>query len=57
MYKAQVLIHRSVLIYDYLRFQLHVLELQRTIRTQGTFLGLLNVAMLPPFVIPIVARV
>src|SRR5258707_14888893 len=34
VYKARERIHRSVLICDYYRFQLHVLELQTTIRTE-----------------------
>ena len=37
VYKAKVRIHRNVLICDYLWFQLHVNELQFTIRTKKIF--------------------
>ena len=37
VYKARERIHRGMLIRDYSRFQLHALELQRTIRTETTF--------------------
>src|SRR5947209_17971959 len=37
VYKARERIHRSVLICDYYRFQLHALELQSAIRTETAF--------------------
>ena len=39
VYKARERIHRDILIRDYERFQLHVVELQTTIRTETLFLG------------------
>ena len=39
VYKTRERIHRSMLICDYERFQLHVVELQTTIRTGTLFLG------------------
>ena len=39
VYKTRERIHRSILICDYLRFQLRVVELQTTIRTETLFLG------------------
>ncbi len=38
VYKTRERIHRSILICDYWRFQLHVVELQTTIRTETLFL-------------------
>ena len=38
VYKTRERIHRSILICDYYRFQLHVVELQTTIRTETLFL-------------------
>ena len=38
VYKTRERIHRSILICDYERFQLHVVELQTTIRTETLFL-------------------
>src|SRR3569832_1162988 len=40
VYKARERIHRGVLISDYKRFRLHVVELQTPIRTTTGFLGL-----------------
>src|SRR5664279_5366480 len=40
VYKTRERIHRDMLIRDYLRFRLHVVELQTTIRTTIGFLGL-----------------
>ena len=57
VYKARERIHRGMLIHDYLRFQLHALELQSTIRTETVFGDLLKVAQLLPVVTAIVARV
>ena len=37
VYKARERIHRSMLICDYERFQLHALELQSAIRTEMAF--------------------
>ena len=39
VYKARERIHRDMLIRDYERFQLHVVELQTTIRTENGFMG------------------
>ncbi len=39
VYKTRERIHRDILIRDYQRFQLHVVELQTTIRTETLFLG------------------
>ena len=39
VYKTRERIHRSMLTCDYERFQLHVVELQTTIRTETLFLG------------------
>jgi len=36
--KGRVSIHRSLLIYDYWRFLLHIFELQKIIRTEITFI-------------------
>lgn len=41
MYKIRVQIHRSELIYDYYRFQLHLFGFQKRIRTMITFIDLL----------------
>ena len=38
VYKARERIHRDILIRDYLRFQLHEVELQTSIRTETVFL-------------------
>ena len=57
VYKARERIHRGMLIRDYQRFHLHVLELQSTIRTETVFRDLLNLAASLPAVTAIVARV
>ncbi len=57
VYKARERIHRSLLICDYYRFHLHVGEFQPTIRTGAYFGDLLHLAVLPPSVYAIVARV
>ena len=40
VYKAQVQIHRAILIHDYWQFHLHEVELQTSIRTTIGFKGL-----------------
>lgn len=40
VYKTRLPIHRSVLIYDYSQFLLHVFTFQKTIRTTDAFLSL-----------------
>ena len=57
VYKTRERIHRSMLIYDYERFQLHALELQSTIRTETVFGDELNLAVSLLIVTAIVARV
>ena len=57
VYKARERIHRDLLIRDYEQFQLRVLELQRTVRTEATFWDPLVFAHLLPSVIAIVVRV
>ena len=56
-YKARERIHHSMLICDYKRFQLHVVELQTTIRTETRFIDLLHLAVSRLTVLAIVARV
>jgi hypothetical protein len=56
VYKIKVQIHHSMLIYDYLWFQLHVIEFQNTIRTLEIFEDLLQFMLLLLFVISTVAR-
>src|SRR5262249_54090877 len=57
VYKAREPIHRGMLIPDSTGFQLHGIELQRTIRTETAFRDWLGVAPSPPSVTAIVARV
>ena len=57
VYKGRVCIHRSLLIYDYWRFLLHIFEFQKIIRTTITFLELLIFANSSRFVVTIVTRV
>jgi hypothetical protein len=57
VYKARERIHRSLLICDYYRFQLHEGELQPSIRTKTQFRDLLHITVLHPSVHAIVARV
>ena len=56
VYKAQVQIHRAMLIHDYWQFHLHEVELQTSIRTVIIFHVLLRLASLHQIVIIIVAR-
>ena len=56
VYKAQVQIHRAMLIHDYWQFQLHEVELQTSIRTAIRFMVLLRLACLHHIVLIIVAR-
>ena len=56
VYKAQVQIHRAMLIHDYWQFHLHEVELQTSIRTVIMFHALLRLASLHQIVITIVAR-
>ena len=49
VYKAKVRIHRNVLICDYLWFQLHVNELQFTIRTKKIFKDQLKIFIFVTF--------
>ncbi len=57
VYKARERIHRSVADLRLLAIQLHVGELQPTIRTENGFEDLLHLAALRPSVPSIVARV
>jgi hypothetical protein len=42
LYKTKEHIHRSVLIYDYWRFLLHIFEFQKIICTKKNFIDLLQ---------------
>jgi len=57
VYKTRVNFHRSMLIYDYSRFQLHRPELQRLIRTKNKFEDSHNYKILHLFFLFFVARV
>lgn len=56
VYKAQVLFHRNMLIYDYSRFLLHIFELQKIIWTSDFFLDLLRRIPLLLFIKSLVAE-
>ena len=49
VYKARNRIHRSEANFDYYPFLLHALELQRTIRTERTFIDWLRLIIIASF--------
>lgn len=55
VYKAQVQVHRAMMMRDYWRFLLHILEFQKIIWTTDFFIDLLRLTPLLLFIKPFVA--